>query len=118
MKHKIYALSGIFWFLMDVCWSWKFLHLALIFAVLSVMSCVIGIYSKPNMKSIERNVVLATYSWVMLNTSFLIADMYSEIPSIVQFAKVSGFIFTILSIQFLVRIGMTDGKFFENFRKL
>lgn len=118
MKHKIYSLCGILWFLMDVFWFWKYYHIGLVFGIATAMSCIVALTIKPYPKQLEQTLILATFAWVMLNVCFLITDMYAEIKDTVQIAKFFGFFFTILGVVSLIRIGITDHKVFENFKKL
>lgn len=118
MKQKIYALCGILWFLMDVFWFWKQSHVGLVFGTTTAMTCILALTIKPYPKPLELTVILATFSWVMLNVCFLIMDMYASAPEIVLIAKYFGFIFTVLGIQSLIKIGITDHRVFENFKKL
>jgi len=118
MKHKIYALCGILWFLMDVFWFWKCFHIGLVFGTTTAMSCIIALTIRPYPKPLEYTVILATFSWVMLNVCFLITDMYAESKEIIFIAKIFGFIFTVLGAISLIKIGITDHKVFENFKKL
>lgn len=118
MKHKIYALCGILWFLMDVFWFWKLFYVGLLFGTATAMSCIVALTIKPYPKHLQLTLVLATFSWVMLNVCFLITDMYAESNEIVFIAKFFGFIFTIIGGISLIKIGITNHKIFENFKKL
>lgn len=103
---------------MDVFWFWKVFYVGLVFGILSTMSCVVGLYINPRMKSIEYSVLLATFSWIMLNVCFLVSDMFASNNNILGLTKFGGFIFTVLGIQSLIRIAVTNPRIFENFKKL
>ena len=118
MKHKIYALCGILWFMMDVFWFWKQFHIGLIFGTATAMSCIVALTIKPYPKGLQKTLILATFSWVMLNVCFLITDMYGESYEIVFIGKFLGFIFIITGVVSLIKIGITDHSVFNNFKKL
>jgi hypothetical protein len=103
---------------MDVFWFWKQFYIGLVFGTATAMSCIVALTIKPYPKPLEATVILATFSWVMLNVCFLITDMYATTPKIVLMAKFFGFIFTVLGIQSLIKIGITNHKVFENLKKL
>lgn len=116
MKTKnFYALMGIFWFLMDVCWSWKFPYIALVFGSLAVISSMIKFFSNEYFNEVELFLTTATFSWIMMNMSFLAIDI---VPSITPLLRLLALIFTFLTILSLCGIAIVNREFFKNFRKL
>lgn len=103
---------------MDVFWFWKQFHIGLVFGTATAMACIVALTIKPYPKSIEQTLIIATFSWVMLNVCFLITDMYADSKDIILIGKAFGFYFTVLGVISLIKIAITDRKLFENFKKL
>ena len=118
MKHKVYALCGIFWFIMDCFWFWKFYYPAFVFGILTVVTSVSGMLIYHRKQNTEYYVVLATFAWIMLNMCAVTGDLYAKYETLNQFLKLFGFISCMVGAQAIIAIAIYNRNLFEKFKKL
>lgn len=119
-KQKIYALCGILWFAMDVSWYWHSFGVALFFGILTALTGIAGLLIYHHTKNTEFYLVLATFSWIMLNMCSLVKDTFAPLQSetLIGFANLFAFIFTFIGSQALIAVGINNRDLFEKFKKL
>jgi hypothetical protein len=109
-KQKIYGLCGVLWFAMDIAWYWHFHYIALIIGSLTLMSCVCGMFIHIRSKKDIHifYIVLATFSWIMLNICSLLRDMYVDL---ILYLNYFAFMFSLLGVLCLIAVGSNIEKF-------
>jgi hypothetical protein len=119
-KQKLYALCGLLWFAMDVAWYWHSFATALFFGIMTAITGVAGLLIYYRSKSTEYYIVLATFSWIMLNMCSLVKDTFAPLESetLIGFANLFAFIFSFIGAQALIAVGINNSDLFDKFKKL
>jgi hypothetical protein len=119
-KQKIYALCGVLWFAMDVCWYWHFFGFALFYGILTTITSIAGLLIYQRSKNTEYYLVLATFSWIILNMCSLIKDTFAELNSkpLILTLNLVAFMFIFIGIQALIAVAINNRDLFEKFKKL
>lgn len=121
IKERIYSLCGVSWFVMDVFWFWKFHYLSAVFAAITLVSCISGLFIyNASTKGGNHYVALATTSWLLLNICALCIDMFPEpeYSGVVFFAKFLGFVFSFIGAQSVLALAIDHRDVFNKFKRL